>query len=174
MWNVFVLIFCLSHGQAQIERGFKANKEFEVENLSESSLVSLRGIHDHMRSKCVTAASIPITQELMKSVRLARSRYSQALAEQKTVTTATTNEFKRKIIAEEIGEIVKKKRYLLLSIDELVKDADALADKAEVEGDMIVLGRSNDLRMLSKTKKSDLSELDDMIASLESPRDSLK
>ena len=39
------------------------------------------------------------------------------------------------------------------SIDELVKDADALADKAEVEGDMTVLGRSNDLRKLSKTKK---------------------
>ena len=50
----------------------------------------------------------------------------------------------------------------------------ALADKAEVEGDMTVLGRSNDLRKLSKTKKSDLSELDDMIASLESRRDSLK
>ena len=48
LWNVFVLIFCLSHGQAQIERGFKANKEFEVENLSESSLMSLRGIHVHI------------------------------------------------------------------------------------------------------------------------------
>ena len=54
-----------------------------------------------------------------------------------------------------------------------MKDADALADKAEVEGDMTVLGRSNDLRKLSKTKKSDLSEID-MIASLESRRDSLK
>ena len=112
----------------------------------------------------VTDANIPITQELMKSVRLSRSRYSQALEEQKTVKNATTNEFKQKIIAEEIGDIVKKKRYLHLSIDEIVKDADALADMAEVEGDMTVLGRSNDLRKLSKTKKSELS---DMIASLE-------
>ena len=173
LWNVFILIFCLSHGEAHIERGFKENEEFEVENLSESSL-SLRGIHDHMQSKCITAANIPIIQELMKSVRLAKSRYSQAFEEQKTVKKATTNVFKRKIIAEEIVEIAKKNRYLHLSIDELVKDADALADKAEVEGDMTVLGRSNDLRKLSKTKKSELSELDDMIASLESRRNSLK
>ena len=30
-------MFCLSHGQTHIERGFKTNKEFEVENLSENS-----------------------------------------------------------------------------------------------------------------------------------------
>ena len=43
-----------------------------------------------------------------------------------------------------------------------------------MEGDITVLGRSNDLRKLSKPKKSELSELDDMIASLESHRNSLK
>ena len=40
--EVCILIFCLSHGQSAIERGFKANKEFVVENQSEESLKSLR------------------------------------------------------------------------------------------------------------------------------------
>ena len=29
---IFIIIFCLSHGQSSIERGFKSNKEFSAEN----------------------------------------------------------------------------------------------------------------------------------------------
>ena len=78
LWKVCILLFCLSHGQSSIERGFKTNKEFEVENLSESLLISLRVISDHMRSKNVNAANISLTRELLVSVRSARSRYVQA------------------------------------------------------------------------------------------------
>ena len=57
---------------------------------------------------------------------------------------------------------MKKRRYLQSSIDELLKDADTLADKAEKKSDMLMLGRSNDLRRLSKVKKSEIDELDKM------------
>ena len=50
LWKVFILIFCLSHSQSPIERAFKTNKVFEVENLSENSLISLRAINDYMPS----------------------------------------------------------------------------------------------------------------------------
>ena len=46
-----LLIFCSSHGQSAIERGFSANKEYIVENKAECSLVSLRIVHDHLKSK---------------------------------------------------------------------------------------------------------------------------
>ena len=87
--RVFILIFCLSHGQSSIERGFKTNKEFEVENLSESSLISLCVINDHMRSKCVNAANIPLTRELIVTVRSTRSRYMQSLEQQRSVKKVT-------------------------------------------------------------------------------------
>ena len=40
--NVYILIFCLSHGQSTSEGGFSANKEYIKENQSENCLVSLR------------------------------------------------------------------------------------------------------------------------------------
>ena len=40
--NVYIWIFCLSHGQSTSEGGFSANKEYIKENQSENCLVSLR------------------------------------------------------------------------------------------------------------------------------------
>ena len=75
--KVYILIFCLSHGQSTVERGFSANKEYIKKNQSENCLVSLRIIHNHLTSKKVTASSITITADLIKSVRSARLRYEQ-------------------------------------------------------------------------------------------------
>ena len=69
--KVYILIFCLSHGQSAVERGFSANKEYIKENQSENGLVSLRIIHNHLASKKVTASSITITADMIKSVRSA-------------------------------------------------------------------------------------------------------
>ena len=47
LWKVFVLIFCLFHGQATIERGFKTNNDCLVINQSKESLIALRIVKDH-------------------------------------------------------------------------------------------------------------------------------
>ena len=39
LWKVFVLIFCLFHGQAAIELGFKMNNDCSVINQSKESLI---------------------------------------------------------------------------------------------------------------------------------------
>ena len=39
-WSICKIIFTLSHGQSQVERGFNVNKEILVENLQEESLKS--------------------------------------------------------------------------------------------------------------------------------------
>ena len=59
------IVFCLSHGQDAVECGFKANKEFVVENQSEDSLKPLRIINDYRASKNVQARSITITQDII-------------------------------------------------------------------------------------------------------------
>ena len=72
LWDVCIILFCLSHGQAVIERGFKVNKDYLVENLSEDSLIALRTVNDHMSSKQQNAADIPIAREMLKFVKSSR------------------------------------------------------------------------------------------------------
>lgn len=48
LFDVFKLLLVLSHGQASVERGFSINKEVEVENLKEHSLIAQRLICDHV------------------------------------------------------------------------------------------------------------------------------
>ena len=77
LWKVFVLVFCLSHTQSQIERGFNTNKEFSVVNQSEFCLTALRTVQDHMQAKGISAVDINITKDLIKSIKLARQRYDE-------------------------------------------------------------------------------------------------
>ena len=75
-WNVFMMIFTLSHGQASVERGFSVNKELLVENLMEESVKSQKMVYDHIRSADKPITEIPITNDLIKSCKLAHSRYT--------------------------------------------------------------------------------------------------
>ena len=52
MMKFLRIVFCLSHGQADVERGFSANKELLVENLNEESLIAQRLVKDHIRRRC--------------------------------------------------------------------------------------------------------------------------
>ena len=60
---------------------------------------------------------------------------------------------KRKIVSNEITDVQKKKARLQQSINDLLKDADKLAFEAETKNDLKFLGRSNDLRKISRTNK---------------------
>jgi len=42
LWEVFQIIFMLSHGQAALERGFLINNGLMVENIKEESLIASR------------------------------------------------------------------------------------------------------------------------------------
>ena len=48
--KVYIFLFCLSHGQSSVDRGFSMNKEYIKENQSDNCLVSLRIIHNHLTS----------------------------------------------------------------------------------------------------------------------------
>ena len=76
-WEVFKLIFILSHGQAFEERGFSVNKELLTENLEEVSIVSQRIVYDHICDLSVTDK--PFSNDLLKSCKLPHSRNTNAL-----------------------------------------------------------------------------------------------
>jgi len=48
LWVVAKIILCLSHGQAQVERGFSINKEISCTNLKHKTLVAKRLVSDHI------------------------------------------------------------------------------------------------------------------------------
>ena len=170
---IFIIIFCLSHGQLSIERGFKSNKEFSAENQSENSLKSLRIIHDHMLAKDVKAHNINVTRDMIKSVAAARAQYVEFLNENKKAKKESEKDLKRKVISCEIEEVRKKKLRVQSSIDELIKDADELALKAQETNSFQALGRSNDLRRLAKSKKEDIEECNRIEQSLLLRKDSI-
>ena len=57
--------------------GFRTNKEYAKENLSKNCLVSLGITHNHLKSKEVTASSITIIADMIKSVCSSQLRYDQ-------------------------------------------------------------------------------------------------
>ena len=60
---------------------------------------------------------------------------------------------KRKVVTNEITDIQKKKARLQESSNDLLKNADKLAFEAETRNDLKLLGRSNDLGKISRTKE---------------------
>ena len=151
--KVYILIFCLNHGQSAVERGFSMNKEYIKENRSENCLVSLRIIHNHLTSKKVTASSIIITADMIKSTRSARLRYEQFQLETSKEKKATEKQLKRRIITNELEQVKQKKSRLEESVCELVKDAHKLSLDAEEKNYLMLLSRSNVLRKLANCKR---------------------
>ena len=75
------MILVLFYGQGWVEIGFNVNKDMSQPNLEDMSLISLRGIYDHLVSNDLSPQSIIITKELRDSVRRARIRQRMDLAE---------------------------------------------------------------------------------------------
>ena len=140
--KVYILIFCLSHGQSAVEHGFSMNKEYIKENQSENCFVSLSIIHNHLTSKKVTSNSITITAEMIKSVRSVWLRYEQFQLETLKKKKDTEKQLKRKINTNKLEQVKQKKICLQESVCELVKVADKLSLDTE---------EKNDLRWLTKT-----------------------
>ena len=51
LWQVCKFVFVLSHVQAPVERGFNINKDTEVENFHEDSLVQFRLVYDEILAR---------------------------------------------------------------------------------------------------------------------------
>ena len=48
LFMVVKMLLILSHGQAQVERGFSVNSQLLVDNLHDESLIAQRIVSDHM------------------------------------------------------------------------------------------------------------------------------
>ena len=73
----------LFHCRSEVERGFSVNKQLLVDNIKIKSLVVLRRIEDHMNFSELNPETIKISNELVKSVKEADSRYQDELEKQR-------------------------------------------------------------------------------------------
>lgn len=113
MMKFLQITLCLSHGQADVERGFSANKDLLIENLKEESLVAQRVVKDHIRQKCDgDSRKFKVTKDVVLSVKNARRRYRQSLEDankRKRVVESADSTQKRKA-AERLADLEERRK----------------------------------------------------------------
>ena len=165
LFSVVKLILILSHGQATVERGFSINKEVEVENLKEHTLVAQRIVCDHVNS-VGGVLKVELSKSLLLSVKMSRQRYEKYLDQEKQKKKTEQERSKRKCVLEEIDEIKKKKKRIDAEIKSLNETADELCTKAEATAKLTFVTQANALRRSAKDKLNDLASLDTKLSSM--------
>ena len=82
LWSFVEKLLLLSHGQATVERGFSINKEVEMSNMEDDTVVSQRLICDYVRL-CGGVGKVPLTKVLLTECGTARRRYRMHLEEER-------------------------------------------------------------------------------------------
>ena len=173
-WFVCIIIFTLSYGQSQVERGFNVNKEILVENLQEESLKGQRIIYDHIQSENRKLQDFKLTSELFSSCKSAHQSCTIALEEIKLNVTENEKKVKRKIIGDEINDVKKRKLDLETCIEILKKDADKLPFEAEQKNDLTLWIKTNSFWKTATEKAESIRVLDKAIVKLQEEKENMK
>ena len=160
LWMAVRMALLLSHGQATIERGFSVNKEVVIENQQTKSLIARRLIKDHI-IQAGGILQVSITKQMMISVRSARSRYSQYLADKKECEVKERAQMKRKAELDAIEELRMKTKRLKSDIDALHISVKKYAEKCETTGDLTYIAKSNSLRRTADEKEEELKKVNE-------------
>ena len=119
-----------------------------------------------MQSYEVGPHDMKINKELCQSVGQSRQSYQKYLEEQKNQKKQIEKGLKRKMTGEQIKGIQKRIRFLITTIEDLIKDADKHALDVAKKKNFQLLEQSNDLQSFIKVKEDELKELDEMEESL--------
>ena len=112
VWEVFRIIFTLSHGQASFERGFSVNSKLLVENLQGKTLVVSCFVYSSVKSDTNHFSELFFASKLKGNVWVARMLY-QLYSEEKRKLQAKSNKAKkRKAVEDEICEVESKKKVI--------------------------------------------------------------
>ena len=167
LFDIVKVLLVLSHGQASVERGFSVNKEIEVENLHEHSLVAQRII-------CETGENYAALFDIVKVLLVlshGQASVERGFSVNKEIEVENLHEHseeqrKRKHVLDEIEELKEKKKRMKLDIDSLVKSTDDLSIKAEAAeetGQLTLVTKSNALRKAAKDNTLQLQEVEDKL-----------
>ena len=159
--KVIRLILVLSHGQASVERGFSINKQVEVENLKEQSLVAQRLLCDHVKT-VGGVSNVTINNKLLVSSAMARQKYELYLQEEREKKKSNEEMRKRKHLLDELDDLKQKQQRMNSDINSLTKSADECCEKAERTGNLTFVAKSNALRS-ARDKVEDLKKVEEKL-----------
>ncbi|KAH8031987.1 hypothetical protein HPB51_022509 [Rhipicephalus microplus] len=119
-------LLCLPHGNADCERGFSENKRF-YENRYSLCIASINGLRQtktYLRRYDGDGIKVPLSTELLQSVRRSRARYTERTA------SAQQSESRKRLGDQDTGADVDEKR-LRKNLEEKVTSSRALLKRAE-------------------------------------------
>nr|XP_037272719.1 LOW QUALITY PROTEIN: uncharacterized protein LOC119164598 [Rhipicephalus microplus] len=117
-------LLCLPHGNADCERGFSENKRF-YENRYSLCIASINGLRQtktYLRRYDGDATKVPLSTELLQSVRRSRARYTER--------TASAQQSRKRLGDQDTGADVDEKQ-LRKNLEEKVTSSRALLKRAE-------------------------------------------
>ena len=126
-----IFVFTLSHGQAQIKKGFNINAGVLVENLTSPLIVAQRKVYDHLSVTKSSPHGFEIKDELHVSCLNASSKYKENLREMKNAEKSKNEEEKTNALLNNIEEIKCQEIDLQRTISQLEVNAIACYKKAE-------------------------------------------
>ena len=101
LWKVVRDVLLLSHGQADVERGFSVNRQVEADNLSQEGFVARRTICDHVAAVGGLQHVDVSFPSLIVAAASARQLYQQYLDKQRQEEQAASTTRKRKAQVDE-------------------------------------------------------------------------
>ena len=159
LWKLIKVLLSLSHGQASVKRGFSVNKYLVVDNMREKTVIAQRIVHDHIQSHG-GVLEVPMEPELLKAAQAGRQRYMMYLEEEKERKATDEMNRKRPALSDAIADCNAKRARLEAEIMDLEESADSFAEKAEAQGNIVFLTKSNCMRNRAKEKKLLIVDID--------------
>jgi hypothetical protein len=127
--SIMKLVMSLSHGNANVERGFSVNSECLVENLKEQTLISQRIVYDSIASTVKDVNSYEISKSLIHSFKNAHALLKEDVKkrqqEESEKETFETEKKRKKMEAKEL----EKKIYQIQ--EEAKKEINAIVEQIE-------------------------------------------
>jgi len=118
----YVLI--ISNGNARVESGFSINNDILLPNMLEETIISQRIVHEGIQ-KAGGPTKVPITDDLLKTVRSAYKRFNAAnLAKQKDQSAAQKKIIEKRKATVALKEVVAKKKAAVTQMQEEIQGYD--------------------------------------------------
>ena len=166
LFSFMQLVFCLSHGQSSVERGFSINRDTAKTNMHKDTFIRRRLIKDHLISTASTPATFHIDQDLMISCTAAKMKYDQYMADEKKRKEKNEAEVVATSVASRIAEMEAEKLVLTKCNAGLLEKFTELFEKGCSKQDMNLMLQANGLKRKREENEATVAKIDKKICEL--------
>lgn len=111
--RVLILSLLISHGNANLERGFSVNKEVLIDNMGEETIVAQRVVYDFIQAMGGDISKINITKSMLNYVRCSRDRYHETLKRKREAKESEDENEKKRRRSKELIKMLEEKKAKL-------------------------------------------------------------